>query len=165
MSAERNAAGSGGEGTSARGTGAQMGEHATLESLGVEAPSSMLEKVVEAVVGRALRHADARVVYGEPVKEGDRTVIPVARVSTAYGFGAGGGQGTQADAGSSGGGVGAGGGGNVAAKPLGYIEITPASTKFVPIVDASSIAIRAITIWGMVALVLVLSLTQRLRKR
>ena len=37
------------------------------------------------------RNLSIRHVYGEPVRHGDMTVIPVARV--AYGFGAGGGRG------------------------------------------------------------------------
>jgi uncharacterized spore protein YtfJ len=75
--------------------------------------------------------ASAKNVYGEPVSVADRTVIPVARVR--YGFGGGGG-GPQGEAQNSGPGGGCGGG-HVSALPLGVIEITPASTRFIPIPD------------------------------
>ena len=79
-------------------------------------------------------------VYGEPVRNGDTTVIPVAQV--AYGFGAGGGRAPSrvpkggsdqsppekescSDA------QGAGGGGGVRMTPVGALEIGPLGTRFV----------------------------------
>lgn len=69
--------------------------------------------------------ASVRRVFGEPVTMHDRTVIPMARVKTAFGFGGGSGPapaaGDAADrARSSGGG---GGGGNGSAEPVGAIEL------------------------------------------
>ena len=86
------------------------------------------------------RSLSIRHVYGEPVHDGDTTVIPVARV--AYGFGAGGGRGpdharkngpdqsspdkdTRREA------EGAGGGGGVRMTPVGALEISPQGTRFV----------------------------------
>ncbi len=72
--------------------------------------------------------ASVKSVFGEPVETQGKTVIPVARV--AYGFGGGGGSG--ADGGSHQG-EGMGGGGGVYSVPLGVIEVTETSTRFVPI--------------------------------
>jgi uncharacterized spore protein YtfJ len=66
-----------------------------------------------------------RTVYGEPVVSGDKTVIPVA--SVAFGFGGGFGKKPSAEEQGGGGGVGFRG------WPAGYIEITPAGTRFVPV--------------------------------
>jgi uncharacterized spore protein YtfJ len=68
----------------------------------------------------------ARTVYGEPVVSGDKTVIPVA--SVAFGFGGGFGRRKESeDAEGGGGGIGFRG------WPAGYIEITPAGTRYVPV--------------------------------
>lgn len=86
------------------------------------------------------RSLSIRHVYGEPVHQGDTTVIPVAQV--AYGFGAGGGRGpgrarrngpderaAENDARSEA--QGAGGGGGVRMTPVGVLEIGPQGTRFV----------------------------------
>jgi len=82
-------------------------------------------------------------VYGEPVHNGDRTIVPVAKI--AYGFGAGGGQGPGhsrrgGEKGAPGTAEegrpeaqGAGGGGGVRMTPVGALEISPAGTRFIPI--------------------------------
>jgi Sporulation protein YtfJ (Spore_YtfJ) len=68
----------------------------------------------------------ARVAYGKPVKAGDRTVIPVARVRVRGGFGFG--SGPRAE-----GGDGGGGGGTFDAQPVGFIESGPEGTRYEPI--------------------------------
>ncbi len=76
-------------------------------------------------------------VYGEPVTHNGSTVIPVSKVS--YGFGGGGGSGAGMEPGlgsedaKSGTGSGGGMGGGGMVEPLGYIEITDAGTRYVPI--------------------------------
>ena len=84
------------------------------------------------------RSLSIRHVYGEPVIQGETTVIPVAKVT--YGFGAGGGsarprrrasaadaalpEGARAEAG------GSGGGGAVTMTPIGVVETGPQGTRF-----------------------------------
>ena len=80
-----------------------------------------------------LTNATVNTIFGEPIKAGDKTIIPVARI--AYGFG--GGSGTSR-AGRSGngagiGGEGGGGGGGVAALPVGVVEVGPTGTRFVSV--------------------------------
>src|SRR5215831_20982388 len=76
----------------------------------------------------------AKSVYGEPVVAGDTTVVPVA--SVAFGFGGGGGRNNNADQGQGG-----GGGAGFRGWPVGYIEVTPAGTRFVPVREHRKIAV------------------------
>lgn len=87
----------------------------------------------------------ARLCYGKPVKMGDRTVIPVARVRSAGGFGFG--AGPEGDSGG-------GGGGALDAAPVGFIEITAEQARFEAIPDPGgvSLAVRnAAAAVGMLA--------------
>jgi uncharacterized spore protein YtfJ len=72
----------------------------------------------------------ARLCFGDPVRVGDREVIPVARVRTMGGGGFG--SGTRADVETGGGG---GGGGFVDAVPIGFIDAGPEGARFEPIPD------------------------------
>jgi uncharacterized spore protein YtfJ len=78
------------------------------------------------------QHIGAKSVYGEPVVSGETTIVPVA--SVAFGFGGGFGKGHNKD--------GEGGGGGVGFRgiPAGYIEITPAGTRFVPVHEKPKMA-------------------------
>ena len=75
--------------------------------------------------------------YGEPVSRNGVTVIPVSKVS--FGFGGGGGSGvdpaSDGDEAAVKTGTGSGGamGGGGVVEPLGYIEITDAGTRWVPL--------------------------------
>ncbi len=84
------------------------------------------------------RITGARLCYGEPVRSGDRTVIPVAAVRAAGGGGFGR-EGEEASGEQQGG----GGGGALRAQPVGFIEISSEGTRFERIVDPSMVA-RAI---------------------
>jgi uncharacterized spore protein YtfJ len=74
--------------------------------------------------------ASVGAVFGEPIRHGDLTVVPVARVR--WGFGGGGG---RADDPATGAASGSGGGGGVAAAPVGYLEIAAGEATFRPIRD------------------------------
>jgi len=87
--------------------------------------SQMLERLAGSLGG----NASAKAVYGEPVHQGDITVIPVA--SVRFAFGGGEGSGEKAAERSRGG----GGGGGVTAKPIGYIEISNGTAVYKPIRD------------------------------
>ena len=104
------------------------------------------------------RSLNIRHVFGEPVHNGEMTVIPVAQV--AYAFGGGGGRGPgrigvdradrqSSDKGQGGEPEGAGGGGGLRMTPVGALEIGPHGTRFIPI--------HALTPWlGAAALGLVI---------
>jgi len=80
-----------------------------------------LEEVFKSIV----EHASAKLVYGEPVSVGGKTILPVAKIR--YGFGSGSGRKANGDQ------QGTGGGGGLVAKPVGVVEITQSQTRFVPI--------------------------------
>jgi uncharacterized spore protein YtfJ len=86
-------------------------------------------------------------VFGEPIKEGDVTVVPVADVRFAfgYGYGSGRGRGEEAEGGprteeGSGGGSGAGG----RASARGYIRISADEVRFEPVLDVTRLALAGI---------------------
>lgn len=96
-------------------------------------------------------------MFGEPIKEGDATIVPVA--SVGYGFGYGGGRGC-APAGVSGDeqktpvargeGEGSGVGGGGVARPHGVIRITADGVRFEPVVDVTRISLAGIAMVGWV---------------
>jgi len=88
-------------------------------------------------------------VFGEPIKEGDQTVIPVAQVSYGFGFGAGWGSGAAAAEGeqqpaNAGEGGGHGGGAMGKAKPQGVLCITAEEVYFEPAMDRNVIPLAGI---------------------
>lgn len=117
----------------------------------IDASQGTLARTVERVLDRVLTVSDVRRVYGEPIREGNRTIVPVAQVQTRFGFGGGSGSGPDEKSGGEGG----GGGGTIAVRPLGYLEITEATTKFVPIVDTTRLAVIGTVVAGLVALFIV----------
>ena len=87
----------------------------------------LLERMAELVGAKAT----VATVFGDPIRQGDLTVVPVAKVR--WGFGGGGGRSEVAPSGPA---AGTGGGGGVAADPVGYLEIGPAGATFRRISDA-----------------------------
>jgi uncharacterized spore protein YtfJ len=109
------------------------------------------QEIVTSIADRLKASGDVKIAFGEPrVMEG-RTIVPVA--SVAYGFGGGSGGGPQ--------GEGRGGGGGLRVKPLGVLEITGDRTRFVPIVDATRLAMMGI----MASVCIVWMLTRAFRRR
>ena len=83
-----------------------------------------LRRLIDAV-------ASSRLCYGEPVRQGERTIIPVARVRVAGGWGFGNsGRGAKSD-----GQRGGGGGGTLEGLPVGFIEVGADGARFVEIPD------------------------------
>ena len=131
-----------------------------------ESTESLLDRIADNVIGKVLGQAAPELIFGEPVERGECTIVPVGRVTSRYGFGGGSGEGPTDDTGgSTGGGGGGGGGGALDVKPVGYIEITSTGSRFVQITDSSAIALRAVTMAGIVALLFVLGLFRTLRAR
>lgn len=85
-----------------------------------------LRRLIQAV-------ATTRLCYGEPVRQGDRTVIPVARVRVSGGWGWG--RGPRAERTRTDQGAGEGGGGSLEGVPTGFIEIGPDGARFHEIPD------------------------------
>jgi hypothetical protein len=87
-----------------------------------------------------------RVAYGKPIRAGDRTIIPVARVRVRGGFGFGSAPQDQ-------GGDGGGGGGTFDAQPMGFIESGPEGTRYerIPAPRAGAGRLAAATAAGALA--------------
>lgn len=130
-----------------------------------ESASSLIDRIGDNVIGRALGQSDAETIFGEPVEKGDCTIIPVGRVSSRFGFGGGSGEGPAGEGDGPSGGGGGGGGGAIDVQPIGYIEITSTGSRFVAITDTSAVATRAVTMGGIVAILFVLGLFKTIRSR
>jgi hypothetical protein len=100
------------------------------------------------------RFTKARLCYGNPVKAGDRTIVPVASVRAMGGGGAG----RTADQDQSG----AGGGGLLSGRPVGFIEVSSDGARFRRIVTASDV-VRGIAVVGGAAAMLAVA-GDRLRR-
>ena len=93
------------------------------------AAGGLSDQLLERLAERVGAKASVQAVFGEPIQQGEVTVIPVARVR--WGFGGGGGQSEAAPDGPA---SGSGGGGGAAADPVGYLEVSGSGATFVPIV-------------------------------
>ncbi len=89
-------------------------------------PNNVME-VLTGIVGELRGIATADAVIGEAVTVGDKTVVPVVRISV--GFGAGGGEGDKDKSGS---GFGAGGGGGCVIEPAAFIIMDKNGVSLLP---------------------------------
>jgi uncharacterized spore protein YtfJ len=108
--------------------------------------------VLEDMLGRLTRideKATVKTVFGEPIRQNGRVIIPVARV--AYGFGFGGGRNAEKESQEEESSEGAGGGGGVSVRPVAILEITDKETRVKPIVDVTRVALAAmlLTAWNV----------------
>jgi uncharacterized spore protein YtfJ len=86
-------------------------------------------------------------VFGEPIKEGGVTVVPVAEVWLGFGYGSGSGRGRDEEsegAPTTGEGSGSGGGAGGRATARGYVRISPEGVRFEPLPDVTRIALAGI---------------------
>jgi uncharacterized spore protein YtfJ len=104
------------------------------------------QNFIEKLASGFHQSASVKNIFGEPIQAGDKTIIPVARI--AYGLGGGFGQGKKNkmhasdDANASEErpfGEGAGGGGGMYARAKGVYEITPSTTRFIPVSNTKQI--------------------------
>jgi uncharacterized spore protein YtfJ len=105
-------------------------------------------------IQQMLHRMSASAVFGEPIREGGATVIPVA--SVMYGFGLGSGSGPmpsqagvkgmtgEGESASPMMGTGGGGGGGGGARPLGFIRIDGEGVGFEPIMNQNIVPVAGI---------------------
>lgn len=89
--------------------------------------SNNVVDILRGVVGELKEMAKSQTIIGEAITIGDKTVIPVVKVSV--GFGAGGGQGEADKTGS---GFGGGGGGGAKIEPAAFIIMDDEGIKLLP---------------------------------
>lgn len=111
-----------------------------------ETVSDVSDKV-QSTLDKFLETADVNKAYGEPVKEGDATIIPTAEVMTMMGFGLGGGSGVENER-SSGTGSGGGGGGRTLSRPVAVVIATPEGVRVDPVIDITKIVLAGTTALG-----------------
>jgi uncharacterized spore protein YtfJ len=80
------------------------------------ADENKVSQILKDIVGELKDIASSQTIVGEPITVGDKTVVPVVKISV--GFGAGGGQGESRE---KGGGFGGGGGGAAKIEPAAFI--------------------------------------------
>ncbi|MGH9405062.1 MAG: GerW family sporulation protein [Terriglobia bacterium] len=88
-----------------------------------------IQEFFNSITERLQSTANVKTVFGEPIVADGKRVVPVARV--AYGFGGGGGSRGGKSAAQEKGDEGGGGGGGCAVIPVGVVEITQHSTRFI----------------------------------
>lgn len=107
-------------------------------------------RTTDQIMERLSRAAQPDAVFGQPFERGDTVVIPCCEI--ALGMGAGGGSGTaqaaQKQETSVGGGM--GGGGGARGRPVAAIVISRGTVRVEPIVDATKVAMAALTTAGFV---------------
>ena len=84
-------------------------------------------EVIKGIVGELKEIASSQAIIGDAITIGDKTVVPVVKVTV--GFGAGGGEGEKDK---SAGGYGAGGGGGAIVEPAAFIIIDKDSISLLP---------------------------------
>jgi len=89
-------------------------------------PNNVME-VITGIVGELKQIASAESIIGEAVTVGDKTVVPIVKVTV--GFGAGGGEGEKDKNGS---GYGAGGGGGCIVEPAAFIIMDKTGISLLP---------------------------------
>jgi uncharacterized spore protein YtfJ len=116
--------------------------------------------VIDATLDRFLDAASVDMVYGEPIQHGSTLIIPSAELLAVLGFGLGAGsfarpQEQQAEEetdekenGGSGYAGGGGGGGRIFSRPVAVIVASSEGVVVKPVVDATKIALAAITAAG-----------------
>ena len=103
----------------------------------------------EHTLERFLAAADVEKVFGEPVRQGETTIVPAAELITGFGFGFGFGRGSEGhESQHEGGGGGGGGGGSVLARPVAVIVASAEEVRVEPVVDLTKVALAAITAGG-----------------
>ncbi len=107
------------------------------------------ENFIERIASAMGQNASVKNVFGEPIRVGEKTIVPVARI--AYGFGGGAGKRNKKQKKNEATDTvhgeeeplakGAGGGGGFNARAKGVYEITPTCTRFIPANPAQKILI------------------------
>lgn len=106
------------------------------------------QKSVEESLDRLLAVARAGAVFGQPVTQGDTTIIPCSEVAAAIGLGGGSGYGVEGQDRAQGGGNGAGGGGGARSRPVAAIVITPQGVRVEPVLDVTRIVLASMVTGG-----------------
>jgi uncharacterized spore protein YtfJ len=95
--------------------------------------------------------ARPEVVFGQPIERGDVTIIPCCEIALGMGMGGGAGSSPATEKTEKAGGEGIGAGGGARGRPVAAIVITRGNVRIEPIVDATKVALAALTTAGFMA--------------
>jgi uncharacterized spore protein YtfJ len=90
-------------------------------------------------------------VFGQPIERGNVTIIPCCEIAMGMGLGGGSGTSPATEKAEKAGGEGFGTGGGVRGRPVATIVITADDVRVEPIVDATKVALAALTTAGFMA--------------
>lgn len=116
-----------------------------------QAPANPGAQAAQHALDELTRAAHPDRVFGQPVERGDVTLIPCCELALGMGMGSGSGQNPASDRAPSSTGQGAGGGGGMRGRPVAAIVIARDTVNVVPIVDATRVALAALTTAGFMA--------------
>jgi uncharacterized spore protein YtfJ len=108
---------------------------------------------VNSQVDEMMSRMNTSAVFGEPIHQGDLTLIPVGSVMYGFGSGQGYGRGKDEKAGEDapmGEGAGAGGGGGGISRPLGFIKIDASGAKWEPTMDMTRVSVGGMLLAGWI---------------
>jgi uncharacterized spore protein YtfJ len=108
-------------------------------------------ETIQRTMDQFLDAAKVEAVYGQPLQQGDRVIIPSAEVVSVMGFGLGSGVNTDQDQVEKNEGVGGGGGGRVFSRPVAVIIASPEGVRIEPVVDLTKVILAALTTFGFMA--------------
>lgn len=128
-----------------------MADNDKMDKVFAEAEKSQAQSLE--TLNRLFEATSPEAVYGEPIEQGDYTLITASEftVGLGFGFGVGGGEGLDEedeDGGGSGFGGGGGGGGGSMGRPVAVIAVGPHGVTVEPVVDATKIALAFATALG-----------------
>jgi uncharacterized spore protein YtfJ len=98
------------------------------------------------------RAARPDIVFGQPIEREGITIIPCAEIVMGMGMGGGAGSGPNAEQAGTAGGEGIGAGGGMQGRPVAAIVIAQGNVRVEPIVDATKVALAALTTAGFMTL-------------
>ncbi len=113
----------------------------------ISAGAARSTKEAASVIARLFDVAKPDAIFGDPVTQGEYSVITASELAVGVGLGFGTGEG-KSEAGEVAGGGGGGGGGASMGRPVATIIIGPNGAHMEPIVDVTKIAIAMFTTIG-----------------
>ena len=122
--------------------------------------------MLEELLGRFSRideKATVKTVFGDPIHQNGRTIIPVARV--AYGFGLGIGRNSEKEKEEEELNEGGGGGGGISVRPVAILEIDEKETRIKPVVDMTRVILAGMTLAAWSAFWITLTIRATAKKR
>jgi uncharacterized spore protein YtfJ len=105
-------------------------------------------QTAQGTIESVARAARPDTVFGQPIEREGITIIPCAEIVMGMGMGGGAGSGPTTEQAEKAGGEGIGAGGGAQARPVAAIVIAQGNVRVEPIVDATKVALAALTTVG-----------------